>query len=329
MVPTLALELGPWLEDLGLQVVGPRFLILYAYVACVCYVHFRGKARLRFARQFTEHSGLLSPYNVLMYAFSAVPRTPFLAVDSFPEMGILRDNWKTIRDEALGLHEGGHIRGLDKNNDMAFLAFRRRGWKRFYLKWYDDFLPSARALCPKTVELVKSIPQINAAAYTLLPPGGTLGRHRDPLAGSLRYHLGLVIPASGKCRIWVDGEEYNWREGEDVVFDETYVHWAENTSDEARIIFFADIARPLRTRFMRAFSRFMVRRVFCMTSSNNEAGEQLGALNRATPVVYGIKQKLLDFKKQHRGVYYTLKRGLILALVYMLFLRPWIASWLG
>src|SRR5689334_24353903 len=35
-----------------------------------------------------------------------------------------------------------------------------------------------------------------------LPPGGKLVQHRDPYAGSLRYHLGLVTPKSpGECRI--------------------------------------------------------------------------------------------------------------------------------
>ena len=42
--------------------------------------------------------------------------------------------------------------------------------------------------------------------FAVLPPGGKLGAHRDPFAGSLRYHLGLVTPNSDKCRILVDGQ---------------------------------------------------------------------------------------------------------------------------
>jgi hypothetical protein len=79
------------------------------------------------------------------------------------------------------------------------------GRKRFYLKWYDDFLPSAGSLCPKTVELLNAIPSVHGAMFAMLPPGGKLGAHRDPFAGSLRYHLGLVTPNSNKCRILVDG----------------------------------------------------------------------------------------------------------------------------
>ncbi|MCP6182937.1 aspartyl/asparaginyl beta-hydroxylase domain-containing protein, partial [Klebsiella pneumoniae] len=90
-------------------------------------------------------------------------------------------------------------------------SFFKKGWKRFYLKWYDKPLPSAEALCPRTVELVSSIPNVKGAMFALLPGGSHLNPHRDPFAGSLRYHLGLSTPNSDACRIYVDGQEYAWR----------------------------------------------------------------------------------------------------------------------
>ena len=104
------------------------------------------------------------------------------------------------------------------------------------------------ALCPRTVALVQSIPTINGAMFAMLPAGGDLGRHRDPFAGSLRYHLGLVTPNSDACRIFVDGEPYSWRDGEAVMFDETFIHWAENRTDVDRLILFCDVERPLTSR---------------------------------------------------------------------------------
>ena len=49
-------------------------------------------------------------------------------------------------DEALKLYDEGYIRVALDNNDIGFNSFFKRGWKRFYLKWYGDFLPSASAL---------------------------------------------------------------------------------------------------------------------------------------------------------------------------------------
>jgi beta-hydroxylase len=64
------------------------------------------------------------------------------------------------------------------------------------------------------VELVNQIPGIKAAMFTSLPPGARLVRHRDPFAGSIRYHLGLVTPNSDDCFIEVDGERRSWHDGE-------------------------------------------------------------------------------------------------------------------
>ncbi len=185
--------------------MSPKFLILYVYVASVLFVHFRGKVRHRFTRQLTDHSTFLAPYDALAYLFSAVPNTPILDADQFSDLRRLQDNWKSMRDEAAQLYGDGYIRAAQKYNDLGFNSFFRTGWKRFYLKWYDDFLPSARMLCPKTVELLDSIPTVHAAMFASLPPNARLVKHRDPFAGSLRYHLGLVTPNSEQCRIFIDG----------------------------------------------------------------------------------------------------------------------------
>jgi beta-hydroxylase len=106
-----------------------------------------------------------------------------------------------------------------------------------------------------------SIPTVHAALFAFLPPGGKLAEHRDPYAGSLRYHLGLITPNSDACRILVDGQPYAWRDGEDVVFDATYIHRADNRTDQARLILFCDVERPLKTSAMRALNRFVAHHV--------------------------------------------------------------------
>jgi beta-hydroxylase len=281
------------------------------------YVQLRGKAHLKWKRQLTDHSTFLAPFNAFIYAFSAVPRKPRLNVDEHPELLVLRANWRMIRDEARELHERGDIRPADKHDDIAFNTFFERGWRRFYLKWYDEFLPSAEALCPKTVELVRSLPNINAAMFTVLPPGATLGAHRDPFAGSLRYHLGLVTPNSYACWILVDGEPYSWRDGEDVLFDETYVHTAHNGTDVTRIILFCDYTRPLRTRFARAVNRFVIRHIAKISSSNNAPGEKLGVLNRVASVVFKLRAFFRRMKKVNRRAYYAVKYALMIGLAYL------------
>lgn len=299
--------------------LGPRFLALYALVASALYVHFRGRVRHRFLRQLTDHSTFFAPYNALVYLLSAVPGTPFLDPKDFPALATLREHWREIRDEALALEGDERIRAARGYNDLGFNSFFRRGWRRFYLKWYGDFLPSARAHCPRTVALVESIPSVRAAMFALLPPGGSLPEHRDPFAGSLRYHLGLVTANSADCRILVDGAPYAWRDGEDVLFDETYVHEAENRTGVARIILFCDVERPLRSRLAARVNRWVGDHVVRASQTENVPGEPVGALNRAFAHVYRVRLLGKRLKAWNRPVYYAVKYALLAGLVFLVF----------
>jgi beta-hydroxylase len=289
------------------QLFAPQLVVLYIFVASTLYVHFRGRHRLRFARQLGDHSTYLAPYNVLMYAASAVPNSPVIPVEKFPELAKLSENWETIREEAVRLFDEGFIRAAAKNNDWGFYSFFKSGWKRFYLKWYDDFLPSARTLCPKTVELLNSIPTVHGAMFAMLPPGGKLGAHRDPFAGSLRYHLGLVTPNSDKCHIFVDGVECVWRDGEAFMFDETFIHSAENTTDVNRIILFCDVERPMKYGFMTAINRWVSHNIVKASATQNVDGEHVGALNKIFGKLYELHLASRKVKEWNRTVYYTLK----------------------
>ena len=298
----------------------PRMLVLEALIASAIAIHYRGRERLKFLRQLTDHSTFMAPYNCLAYLFSAVPNTPYLDVKQFPDLKPLGDNWQMIRDEAVALYDQSRIKRSEKYDDLAFNSFFKSGWKRFYLKWYGENHASAKALCPKTVALLEKIPTVKAAMFAMLPPGAKLGRHRDPFAGSLRYHLGLVTPNSDECRIYVDGQMYSWRDGEAVLFDETYIHTAQNDSNVNRIILFCDVERPLRTPVARAVNRFVARTFFAAAATANEPGEKIGFLNRIFGVAFHLKGAAKRMKDANYYAYYALKLSLLAGLVYVVFM---------
>jgi beta-hydroxylase len=290
-----------------------KILVLLLFVSSAMYVHFRGRVRHKFSRQLTDHSTFLAPYNSLIALSSAIPVKPMVDITKFPELRPLQENWEVIRDEVRELYEAGHIRPAVSQNDIAFNTFYRRGWKRFYLKWYDDILPSAHALCPRTVALVESIPSLNAAMFALLPPGGRLGEHRDPFAGSLRYHLGLITPNSDACRIYIDGTPYSWRDGEAVMFDETFIHSAFNETDQTRIILFCDVTRPINNPVVRAINRFVARYIVRITATQNVETEKVGALNHVSSYIYGLKRFFERIKEANRTLYQVGKYVVITA----------------
>lgn len=295
------------------------YIILAIYVIAVAEMHYRGTVRFPWSRQVLTHTNYLAPYNLLMNLFSKLPNKPLLNVDDIDDLKILRDNWEIMRDEALSLAGDGKISASTGLNDLGFNSFFRVGWARFYLKWYDDFLPSAAKQCPKTVEILKQTKNINAAMFASLPPGAVLSPHRDPYAGSLRYHLGLVTPNSDDCYILVDGQRHVWHDGEDVLFDETFIHEAHNNTDKQRIILFADVHRPMKVGLVDKFNHFISNNLLKASATQNEETEKIGFLNRFFEQAYSIRTFSRRIKKWNRKFYYVLKYTLFALLIYLLF----------
>jgi len=297
----------------------PRHVVLAVFLLSALYVHLRGRVRFGLLRALTDFTVVLAPYNALMYAFSKVRISAFVDPGQFPELSLLSAHWREMRDEAARLNDEGFIRAAAGYNDMGFNSFFRTGWKRFYLKWYGDDLPSAQRMCPRTVELLNAIPSVKAAMFASLPPGARLVRHRDPYAGSLRYHLGLLTPNSDQCYIVVDGERYFWRDGEAMMFDETYIHHAENTTQMPRVILFCDVERPLKSRAMTAINQWFARNVMQASATQNVEGEKIGALNRLFGSFYQLRLRAKRLKAWSRTTYYVLKWALLAGLFYVAF----------
>lgn len=303
------------------ELLSVKFILLYFLILSTIVVHYRGRVRYKFLRQLSDHSTFMAPINVPMYALSGVENRPYVSAAYFPQLALLKDNWQVIRDEAIMLERGELIKGSTKYDDAGFNSFFRRGWKRFYLKWYNDFHPSAKKYCPQTVELLKQIPCVKAAMFAVLPAGSQLMQHRDPYAGSLRYHLGLITPNSELCHIVVDGQTYSWRDGEDVLFDETYIHYAENRTDKDRLILFCDIERPVKTIFGRGWNKFFGWFIMASAASPNMGDDKTGNINKAFKYIYSIRRVGKKLKAYNERLYYAVKYLLMILIVYMLFLR--------
>ncbi|MEI6001043.1 aspartyl/asparaginyl beta-hydroxylase domain-containing protein, partial [Paraburkholderia bengalensis] len=136
----------------------------------------------------------------------------------------------------------------------------------------------------------------------LQPWSRSQGRSRP-----LRYHLGLVTPNDDRCAIVVDGIAYSWRDGEDVVFDETYMHHAANETDHDRIILFCDIARPMKYPWAQSIINVVGNFLMRAAVSPNEIGDRTGRLNHAFQYIYVVRRATKALKSWNRTVYYVAK----------------------
>ena len=156
---------------------------------------------------------------------------------------IVKLNYHMIRNEVQNLYK--KFKTIDDDMFFQNLGRTRKDWSRLYLKWFEKIDPVGEKLCPKTTALMREMPNVKIAMFSVLKPGAKILPHRGPYRGCLRLHMGLITPNSDDCFINLDGKSYSWRDGEVVLLDDSYLHYVENNTNKHRVILFCDIVRPM------------------------------------------------------------------------------------
>jgi beta-hydroxylase len=186
-------------------------------------------------------------------------------LQDYPELAILERHHEAIRRECVDLLEIKErltdVEALGGSYTAGGIHAIR--WKSFVLK-SGRFIEENCARCPETARLLRGIPGVYTAFFSVLDPHQYVAPHWGYYKGFLRYHLGVIIPHNNgdrACFLRVNdaerdnaahdpslvhrGETYYWREGEGVVFDDTFLHDAANDSDGVRVVLWLDIARRM------------------------------------------------------------------------------------
>ncbi|NIQ03661.1 MAG: aspartyl/asparaginyl beta-hydroxylase domain-containing protein [Nitrospinaceae bacterium] len=297
-----------------MTVVGYGLLATFLFVlGSMTYAYrYRGKIRYESLGEYIRKGWpVFTPLNCLLYMFTQPrARKPIANLEEFHELNVIRDNWEMIREEALQLYQQHYFeqtKNPDSNAyyDIGFRTFFKYGWSKFYLNWYGYTHDSAKKLCPKTVALLETVPSVNGAMFSLLPVDSQLTRHLDPIACSLRYHLGLHTPNSDDCFINIDGNQYSWRNGEALLFDETFIHYARNDSPDYRLILMCDIDRPMS--FIGRAINFFCKGLLRMTVVPNTDQDRRGFANALFSGLAPFLQKLKTLKQTNRKAYRLVK----------------------
>ena len=180
--------------------------------------------------------------------FSLVGTEPFLDRDQFDWTHLLESHYPAIREEA---EQVLRVRdALPNFQDIApddILLSDDDRWKTYWFVGYDLWDDANRIRSPRTAAVLRAIPGMTTAFFSILAPGKDLPPHVGPYRGVLRHHLALIVPEPAEqAGIEVGGEVRHWEEGRSLTFDDTYVHRAWNDTDGVRVVLFCDIVRPLR-----------------------------------------------------------------------------------
>ena len=118
------------------------------------------------------------------------------------------------------------------------------------LRVYNNNIKKNIKLFPKTYKILKDIPNITTISFSILDPQKEIQPHKGPYRGIMRYFLCLDIP-EGECYLLVNRNKYNFKNGDDILWDDTYTHFVVNNTNGKRIILLCDIYRnklPLLTK---------------------------------------------------------------------------------
>lgn len=171
---------------------------------------------------------------------------PGLTDEPWPEprnikaISILEDNYEVIKEELLyilDLKRGFQPYGILELTQIA------GDWNVFYFKSQKLDFEENRDKCPRTTQIIDSLPQLGQVAmFSALNPRCRIEPHYGTWNVRLTVHLGLIIPQP--CAIQVGGQTRTWEEGKCIVFDDSYLHGSWNDSDRTRFILFVDVWHP-------------------------------------------------------------------------------------
>ena len=103
------------------------------------------------------------------------------------------------------------------------------------------------------------------------------------------------------------------------MFDETFIHWAENKTDEhARDPVLrrrAAADQPRDHRLNNWFKSTFIR----ASQTENMAGDNVGWLNRIFSFAYYLRVPGKALKRRNRTLYYVVKWLIVIGLVYLIF----------
>lgn len=213
------------------------------------------KRRLRHGWRWLEERGLVEKNPAMTREY----------LQHYPELELLEQNWEIIQTECralMALPEAlPHIK--EAGGRFTEKGIHEIEWTTFMFK-SGRFLEENCRRAPATTALLRQIPGLSMAFFSILGPGQYIRPHWGYYKGFLRYHLGLIIPHNNtdkSCWIRVNDdreaydkrdrsvigetEKYYWNEGEGILFDDTYLHDASNESDEPRAVLYLDLRKPL------------------------------------------------------------------------------------
>ena len=134
------------------------------------------------------------------------------------------------------------------------------------------------------------------------------------------------IPNSEKCYDYVDGQRYWWKDGESVIFDETFAHEARNDTEQARLILSCDVTRPKKNRLLQSIAEWLSNKIMSAAVSPNASADKTGFINCLSTIYWAYDNNGKKLKVWNKNVYLVPKCALLLAIACCFIFHLWLIT---
>lgn len=203
---------------------------------------------------------MTSVYNTFVKTPSVLDTSEY-----FPGAQAFVDNWQILREEALTLTS--ELDNVPRFHELMpeqykLSAHGEKEWRMFVLRAYGLDIKENMNKCPKLTELVSNDSSIKSASLSFLAPGKQVPTHTGPFRGITRFYMGLEVPVDDSGQpgviLEIDNKRYRLGNGEAMLWDDTYPHSVENTTDQWRIALLLDVYRANMPAPLRGFTNTII-----------------------------------------------------------------------
>lgn len=187
------------------------------------------------------------------FYFPGLPQRQYYERGEFDWLPQVEAAVPAMHDELLAVLADGkdfapYVEVIAERPSAANPLINDPSWGAFYF-WRDGEIVTENATrCPATMAALEAVPMPTIdqrspiALWSLLKPGTHIQPHHGLLNTRLICHIPLIVPSD--CALRVGNETREWREGEALIFDDSFEHEAWNRSDQTRVVLLFEIWRP-------------------------------------------------------------------------------------
>ncbi|WP_237067218.1 aspartyl/asparaginyl beta-hydroxylase domain-containing protein [Microbulbifer guangxiensis] len=216
-----------------------------------------GAARARkavWSRTHNERFSFPEGQQPQLFYVPDLPSQPFFDLKNMDWVVGLEARFSAIKNEYVEVVRRGSLAGrpyIAGNSDLHG-QFRElsnsQQWTAFDV--FRDGVPDYQAqhAFPETMDALKNIPlyDLDGSPYevffSVLGPNSKIPPHYGLSNHCLTVHLPLIVPGEGA--LTVSNQARPWQEGKTMIFDDTFMHSAENQAGADRVVLIFSVWHP-------------------------------------------------------------------------------------